>query len=70
MWDSIPGLQDRALGQRQVPTRCATQGSPSLGFYIDASRVVLCRKALCELCLSCCLGEVHRAGRQCLQDPV
>ena len=24
MWDSIPGLQDRALGQRQG---CATQGS-------------------------------------------
>ena len=30
MWDSIPGLQDRALGQRQAPNRCATQGSPSL----------------------------------------
>ena len=28
MWDSIPGLQDRALGQRQVPNCCATQGSP------------------------------------------
>ena len=28
MWDSIPGLQDRALGQRQAPNRCATQGSP------------------------------------------
>ena len=27
MWDSIPGLQDRALGQRQAPNRCATQGS-------------------------------------------
>ena len=27
-WDSIPDLQDRALGQRQVPNRCATQGSP------------------------------------------
>ena len=26
-WDSIPGLQDRALGQRQTPNRCATQGS-------------------------------------------
>ena len=25
---SIPGLQDRALGQRQAPNRCATQGSP------------------------------------------
>ena len=26
-WDSIPGLQDRALGQKQVPNRCSTQGS-------------------------------------------
>ena len=26
-WDSIPGLQDRALGQRQAPNRYATQGS-------------------------------------------
>ena len=26
-WDSIPGLQDSAPGQRQVPNRCATQGS-------------------------------------------
>ncbi|CAK7305437.1 hypothetical protein VULLAG_LOCUS11847 [Vulpes lagopus] len=26
-WDSIPGLQDRALGQRQVLNCCATQGS-------------------------------------------
>ena len=28
MWDSIPGLQDRALGQRQAPNRWATQGPP------------------------------------------
>ena len=27
MWDSISGLQDRALGQRQAPNCCATQGS-------------------------------------------
>ena len=27
-WDSIPGLQDHTLGQRQAPNRCATQGSP------------------------------------------
>ena len=26
-WDSIAGLQDRALGQRQAPNHCATQGS-------------------------------------------
>ena len=27
-WDSIPGLQDRTLGQRQAPNPRATQGSP------------------------------------------
>ena len=27
-----PGLQDRALGQRQAPNRCATQGSPFFFF--------------------------------------
>ncbi|CAD7680507.1 unnamed protein product [Nyctereutes procyonoides] len=26
-WDLIPGLQDRALGQRQATNPCATQGS-------------------------------------------
>ena len=26
-WDSVPGLQDRALGQRQALNRCTTQGS-------------------------------------------
>ena len=26
-WDLIPGLQDRALGQRQALNRCAIQGS-------------------------------------------
>ena len=31
-WDSIPGLQDRPLGQRQAPNRCATQGSLPLLF--------------------------------------
>ena len=31
-WDPIPGLQDRALGQRQAPNRCATQGSLGLFF--------------------------------------
>ena len=27
MWDPIPGLQDRAMGQRQALNHCATQGS-------------------------------------------
>ncbi|XP_072600652.1 oligophrenin-1 isoform X1 [Vulpes vulpes] len=31
-WDSIPSLQDRALGERQAPNRCATQGSRILLF--------------------------------------
>ena len=32
MWDSILGLQDRALGQRQAPNHCATQGSQEFAF--------------------------------------
>ena len=32
MWDSIPGLQDHALGQRQALNRCTTQGSPRIIF--------------------------------------
>ena len=32
MWDSILGLQDPALGQRQAPNRCTTQGSLKLPF--------------------------------------
>ena len=31
-WDSIPGLQDHALGQRQAPNHCGTQGSPIFNF--------------------------------------
>ena len=33
MWDSIPGLQDCAPGQRQALNRCATQGSLEQLFY-------------------------------------
>ncbi|XP_072628298.1 cytosolic carboxypeptidase 6 isoform X8 [Canis lupus baileyi] len=33
-WDSIPGLQDRALGQRQALNHCATQGSQHLNFIM------------------------------------
>ena len=32
-WDSILGFQDHALGQRQVPNRCATHGSQKLTFF-------------------------------------
>ena len=34
-WDSIPGLQDRAVGQRQAPNRCATQGSQTRWFRTE-----------------------------------
>ena len=30
MWDLIPGLQGRTLGQRQALNHCATQGSPKM----------------------------------------
>ena len=33
-WDSILGLQDRALGQRQALNRCATQGSLIFRFIL------------------------------------
>jgi hypothetical protein len=33
MWDSIPGLPDDALGQRQALNRCATQGSLKYPFF-------------------------------------
>ena len=37
-WDSIPGLQDRALGQRQAVNRCTTQGSRFDSFRFDLIR--------------------------------
>ena len=33
-WDSIPGLQDHALGRRQVPNRWATQAALSITISI------------------------------------
>ena len=44
MWDSIPGPQDHALGQRQVPNRRATQGSPSYFVVTHPLRL----RALCS----------------------
>ena len=32
-WDSIPGLQDRALGQGQALNRCASQGSQKINIF-------------------------------------
>ena len=40
-WDSIPGLQDRALGQRQALNRCATQGSLQNDFYIIICQIII-----------------------------
>ena len=37
MWDSILGLQDHALGQRQAPNRCTTQGSLYLFLSLSLS---------------------------------
>ena len=34
-----PGLQDRALGQRQAPNRCATQGSLSARILLKMQAV-------------------------------
>ena len=45
MWDSIPGLQDHALCQRQALNSWATQGSPCWGTSWSLSLV----------CLQCCL---------------
>ena len=41
MWDLILGLEDHALGQRQVPNRCTTQGSlspPFSSFILDLQK--------------------------------
>ena len=50
MWDSIRGLQDRALGQRQAPNCCATQGSLifvlSVVAYFSLFFVIIFKKIL------------------------
>ena len=38
MWYSIPGPQDHALSQRQVPNHWATQGSPALIIFYHPFR--------------------------------
>ena len=40
MWDSILGIQDHALGQRQALIRCATQGS-QIFLYVSNNRVII-----------------------------
>ena len=61
-WDSIPGLQDRALGQRQAPNRCATQGSLqclfSRGEYIVTHFAIL-QLSLVEFPLYACYPYLH-----------
>ena len=39
-WDSVPGLRDRTLGQRQAPDRCATQGSRPRVLKLDSRQPV------------------------------
>ena len=39
-WDSIPGLQDRTLDQRQAPNHYATQGSPREEFMVKSNCMV------------------------------
>ena len=51
-WDSIPGLRDRALGQRQVPNHWATQGSPTCSFC--SPTYCFC---FCCLCFWC---QIHK----------
>ena len=41
MWDSIPGFQDRALGQRQAPNRRATQGSPKYRLLMIGNKLMV-----------------------------
>ena len=43
-WDSIPGLQDRAPGQRQAPNRCATQGSLKKKILIKNILIIYLRR--------------------------
>ena len=45
MWDLIPGLQDRALGQRQVLNRWATQGSPIAKYWVDWCSLISFRES-------------------------
>ena len=71
MWDSILGLQDRALGQRQALNRCATQGSRNEA-YLPEKRTngtaqgggTWCKRlgALTETCL--CRGQGGNDARQ------
>ena len=49
MWDSIPGLQDRALSQRQAPNCCATQGSPDRHFSKNSTQSWF-QKGIAPLC--------------------
>ena len=49
MWDSIPGLQNHALGQRRVPNRWATPGSPWL-FLLIALFIFSRIQFACSVC--------------------
>ena len=50
-WDSIPGLQDQALGQRQALNLCATQGSQWELFKISLGKEYLGRETTINACV-------------------
>ena len=62
MWDSIPGLQDHALGQRQAPNRCATQGSLESisNFFFYLLMIVTEREREAETQAEGEAGSMHR----------
>ncbi|CAD7687497.1 unnamed protein product [Nyctereutes procyonoides] len=66
MWDSIPGLQDRALGQRQAPNRCATQGSHTSSF-IPTMLIIFRSEKKSISFIGCALQMVVSLGLGCTE---
>ena len=61
MWDSIPGLQDHALGQRQALNCCATQGSQVHTFLKNIFIYLLMRENERESMAETEVGSMQRA---------
>ena len=59
-WDSIPGLQDRALGQRQAPNHCATQGSLIIPLNVRLDSVFFPLTALKNLSQKCKTKQISQ----------
>ena len=63
-WDSIPGLQDHALGKRQAPNHCTTQGSQGRSLnYCSSTCWLLSQASVCSVIKwgssNKCLEEVN-----------